>query len=207
MPDANVRLEDHGLLRRINASLSGGMNARIAALLTKGGARAERDMKKALSGGTLKARSGRLRAGAGFRVSKRARMLAVEVGILSGKEALKYAAVHELGTRGAGGVLPDITPKRAKWLMIPQEAALTSAGVARFSPREASGSYPDIFFIEGDGLLFMFGGRGGDADLLFIGTKRVKIPPRPYIRPAFNSMVKSTKEEIERAMSSLLFGG
>lgn len=37
--------------------------------------------------------------------------------IFIGPPATKYANVHEFGTKGAGGTLPDIVPKRAKWLV------------------------------------------------------------------------------------------
>lgn len=56
---------------------------------------------------------------------------AFRVGVLRGP-AVRYAAVQELGTVGKGGELPTIRPVRAKALAIPQEGALTPAGVERF---------------------------------------------------------------------------
>lgn len=62
---------------------------------------------------------------------------AFRVGVLRGP-AERYAAVQELGTRGKGGELPTIKPKRARALAIPQEGALTPSGVERFGgPRRS----------------------------------------------------------------------
>jgi hypothetical protein len=52
--------------------------------------------------------------------------------------AAKIARVHELGTVGKGGVLPDIVPRRAKllrWFERVDTAALSSEGGWRFAKR------------------------------------------------------------------------
>lgn len=69
---------------------------------------------------------------------------AMRIGIFRGP-SLKYAAVQEFGTVGAGGKLPTIVPKKGKALAIPiKGGGATNAGVAKFeSPREA----PPLTFI------------------------------------------------------------
>lgn len=49
----------------------------------------------------------------------------------------KYARIQELGTVGAGGILPDIQPVRARALTIPLAAARDARGVPLYSgPRD-----------------------------------------------------------------------
>lgn len=70
--------------------------------------------------------------------------------------AVKYAKVHQLGTRGKGGILPTIVPKRAKALWIP------------LNDRAAR-----------------LGSRSGNPSLVvgkdFIFAKKVDIAPRPML--------------------------
>ena len=66
----------------------------------------------------------------------------------------RYARVHQLGTRGKGGKLPTIVPKRAKALWIP-----LNDKAARFGP----------------------GGPGLKKGKDFIFLKKVDIPPRPML--------------------------
>jgi phage gpG-like protein len=68
--------------------------------------------------------------------------------------SMRYAAIHQLGTVGKGGVLPSIFPRRAKALWIP-----LNDRAARL------GTYSQ-------GLVY-----GKD----FVFAKRVDIPPRPML--------------------------
>lgn len=47
---------------------------------------------------------------------------------VGGGDSRNYVQLQELGTRGAGGVLPDITPKKGKYLTVPTKHALTTGG-------------------------------------------------------------------------------
>ena len=79
--------------------------------------------------------------------------------------SVPYGRIHEYGTVGAGGTLPDIVPKTAK--------------VLRFQVK--TGGAPR-----------------------WVSTKRVKIPPRPFIRPAIEDaskkIVNRFLHEIDRAL-------
>ncbi len=81
---------------------------------------------------------------------------AIRVGSLRGP-ALRYVAVHEFGTVGAGGTLPTIVPKQAKNLAMPVGKALTPSGVPKYpSPRNYPGKLYYVPVRKGNvtGLLF-----------------------------------------------------
>jgi len=98
---------------------------------------------------------------------------------------LAYSRVHEGGTVGKGGMLPDIRPKSAKALAVPIHP---DAKKAR-GPRD----FPDLVFIPGRGkppilARIRSGGakraRQASMDVMYVLLKSVAIPPRPYLRPA-----------------------
>lgn len=94
-----------------------------------------------------------------------------------GEAALAYAPTQEFGA--------TIRPRKAKWLTIPLEAALTPAGV----PRGPARSFTNTFFIPikgGRELLLMQRRSGHDAVPLFLLTKGpITIPARPALAPSF----------------------
>lgn len=93
-----------------------------------------------------------------------------------------YARVQEFGTVGAGGELPDITPKKASWLTIPLDAAKFPTGLARGSAREVGDEYESTFFERTETAkgtqLILYGVSGEEVTPLFLLVKRVAIPPR-----------------------------
>lgn len=89
-----------------------------------------------------------------------------------------FLKVHEFGTVGAGGTLPDIVPKKAKFLTVPLKDALDQRGV----PKKAKAKdWPDTFvFKSKDGRLFIAqkGKNGQIGLLLYRLMDRVAIRPR-----------------------------
>lgn len=113
-----------------------------------------------------------------------------------------YARIHELGTVGRGGELPDIVPKNAKALTIPLPAAMTPSGVPKLkSARE----WPDTFIWGGeDGLRGAFIVREdpdspGDLQFLYKLADSVAIPPRLGMRAMFQSQIPAIEGDV-RAM-------
>ena len=88
-----------------------------------------------------------------------------------GRQDVKYAKVHEQG--GREGTFFTIRPKRGKYLVFPVSAdAFTGAGVAR----------------------------GGGAGSSWRSVEEVRIPSRPFLRPAFKEM----EEDFMDAVSQLI---
>jgi len=79
-----------------------------------------------------------------------------------------YAPVQERGAR--------ISPRRARYLTIPLEAAKTQAGVARGRARDFSDTF--IIRSKGGNLFIMQRRPGQKAVPLFLLRKQVRIPPR-----------------------------
>lgn len=95
------------------------------------------------------------------------------------QRAAKIARVHEYGTRGAGGTLPDIKPRNAQWLTVPLPAAQDARGVTRAPAR----AYTNAFVIKSKkGNLLIVEKRTSGLVPLFVLKKRVAIPPRLELR-------------------------
>lgn len=144
---------------------------------------------------------------------------------------LSYAPVHERGTRGKGGDLPDITSKRGlgKMLAIPLKRALQEREEAGFfmsstelvetsgSPLTRAGRLRGAFAgasLRGVGGLFVFKSKSGKAflaqdtgkkdappKLLFILLPKVSIRPRPYLRPTADAMIQHINTNFSRALN------
>lgn len=102
-----------------------------------------------------------------------------------------YARIHEEGGW--------ITPKKAKHLAIPLQAAKTAAGVSRWtSPRNFPGELTFIKSKLGNKLLVKFVGRGKRKRMIpmFVLKDSVFIPPRLNFGRTF-------EQESERALSEL----
>jgi len=80
---------------------------------------------------------------------------------------LVYGLVHQFGTQGKGGALPDIVPTHGKFLTIPLP------GVTR-----TARSYANTFVRKG--MILQRTGKGG-VKPLFLLRPKVAIPPRPFI--------------------------
>ena len=106
------------------------------------------------------------------------------IGIGDHKSA--YAAVQEFGTRGAGGKLPDIRPKRAKFLTVPLLGTLTRSGVvkARYRIKEKgkgnfqAGGKPTFIWKSRKNILFVAITTGGKLKLLYRLQRSSAIKPR-----------------------------
>jgi phage gpG-like protein len=110
---------------------------------------------------------------------------------------LPYAMIHEYGG--------EIRPKNASYLTIPLAAVKTPAGVARFRARDAE-AYGYQTFVRNR---VIFGSRDGRIVPLFALKSSVKIPARPFFRPAIKAKqheivqllvkaLRSTAEEVRR---------
>lgn len=89
---------------------------------------------------------------------------------------LEYAKVLELGT----GYLPGnaITPKVSRALAIPLNPSLTGTGAQRTHARDV----PNTFVK--NGIVFQ---KVGDLIVpMFVLKRKVRIPPHPFLRPAFD---------------------
>lgn len=142
----------------------------------------------------LNIRSGNLLKGFGPRVTGSSlRSLTLEVANRN-PSAAAYVAVHEFGTVGAGGTLPDIVPKSARWLTIAMDPAKDERGTGRPARSFGEGFLTPMFLTESrDG--WHFGWSDGDTDRQFLVrldgktitpyyrlVKRVAIRPRLHLR-------------------------
>ena len=178
--------------------------------------------KTKLSGQSLARRTGQLAqaiTGAGEMIDG---VPALRVGVFRGP-ALKYAGPQEEGTKGTNPAspYPDIKPKNAKALAIPQGKALTPAGVDKFGgPRNYPGDLRFIPFQRGRGI----GRLVDEADILKLQKKRskvfgplnfndiktlyllvakVKIKGTHYLRDGFNENLETITKELEGFLLSL----
>lgn len=113
--------------------------------LLRGGRRVAVEVRRQviddISGDVLKVRSGSLRRSVESYVQMVSNALHIVVGSVKGPSS-PYAAALNYGN-------PKITPKKGKWLAIPQKPALTPAGVARYkSARQAP---VRLFFVKPKG--------------------------------------------------------
>jgi len=115
----------------------------------------------------------------GSRVSEENGVIKGEVG----PEGVPYASIHEFGG--------EITPKNAKYLAIPLDEVKGPDGIARAKPMDFAGR---SFFIKSraGNLILAMRAEGGEMVPLFLMKKSVKVPARPYIRPA----LEAKREEI-----------
>lgn len=116
----------------------------------------------------------------------------------------KKAITHELGTKSAGGKV-SLRPRKAKYLTIPLEDAMTPSGVPR---RPSARDWPDTFFFETEDTGKAFIVTDGDVDgelkflyLLFAGEP--KIPARL----GMNKTHLEGASKRERAVKRVIVGG
>lgn len=98
----------------------------------------------------------------------------------------EYAHIHELGTRGAGGDLPDLRAK-GDFLWIPDESILDDRGVPTIRPGEDPSGFAFVRKITyGPDAGEVKGRREGSREweTLWRLRKTVAIPPRPFLEPA-----------------------
>lgn len=112
------------------------------------------------------------------------------VSVSVGGPGTPYAAVHEYG-----GV---ITPKKGKYLTIPFQPRFVGTRAREFN----------LFFDQDDEWgpvlrLDAYRGDGDDDSIAFLLRRRVRIPARPYLRPAID---ETTKDPAVRAMMKRFMG-
>lgn len=125
----------------------------LLGLFTKEGRLTARNVsRKFLSGQRLAIRAGSLARSVEGRGVLHEGLPAIRVGVFRGP-ALQYARVHELGTKGKGGTLPTIMPRRAKALAVPNrdnKRVMFPSGAPRYpSPRQFPGELSFIPFRRG----------------------------------------------------------
>jgi phage gpG-like protein len=108
------------------------------------------------------------------------------------------AAVAQAGTRGKGGDLPDIVPKRAKKLFIPltdRAASATPVTAFGIKRREALDGQP---LVKGT----IKGGRLDPPNADFLLLSKVSIPPRPQLPDGNAEREKQTDVVVESLASN-----
>lgn len=183
-------------------------------------------VRTSLSGGNgLRRRTGSLARSMDGRGEIFKGLPAIRVGSLRGP-ALKYVAVQERGTVGAGGELPTIVPKglMVKNLAIPINNALTPSGVPR-KPRP--GDWGPLKFIpfknrksqNAQGALYSLteyrkirkaikakafnGLRGYKA--LYILVKKVDVTPKRFLRRGFEAYLPELNRNLSAFIKAVFF--
>ena len=153
---------------------------------------------------------------------------AIRVGVLKGP-AVKYAGVHEYGTRSKGGKLPDITPTTSKYLAIPlwskaagfgSDRAVTNSGVSKTeSPRGYSGTLKPVSMKGGLGKgMFLYDERDYETDAegnsspipgqaTYMLLRKVGIKPRPFATPSLIYALQFAEEKILEVIKETLEDG
>jgi hypothetical protein len=113
------------------------------------------------------------------------------------------ANLMELGTRSAGGILDDITPKQSDFLWIPQDEILDESGFATSAPGETPTGFTFARkLIFGPNAGGFYGRRQGSRDWVKLWhlTTSVAIPPRPFLAPAAEKLKGSAQTAMARAV-------
>lgn len=141
------------------------------------------------------------------------------VGVLGVVKGLadRYAAAQEVGTRGKGGLLPDIVPRNAKALAVPLQAAKDKRGVPLFTGPKDPAIAGRLFMIERPGrppILAAYSAqqgenqtkRGGGEHIIpmFILLRRVALRPRNYLRDALRDSTAEIMDHVNRGIAEEL---
>lgn len=114
-----------------------------------------------------------------------------------GGKRVPYARTHEFGA----------TIKGRPLLRIPLDAAKTSAGVDRFaSPLRQTGAGLFHLRVLG-GKLFLFRSDEEDGPPWYVLKSSVKIPARPYLRPAMAEVRRKMPADLREVVSTSIMGG
>lgn len=173
------------------------MRTIVRGAMRQGMRRAENRARELVTGDVLQVRSGALRRSISSRVDESGDTILGRVGVLKGEKTLAYARAQEEGA--------TITPKRAKVLTIPLKAALTPAGVPRFTAREAAEQYLTFWHKQQDGDLILYGYKGSGKNVkekqlvpLFAGVTKVTLKPTRFLSRAVADTLPSIREDIQR---------
>lgn len=167
-------------------------------------------IKTSLSGQRLNRRTGALARSTTGQLVNQAGLPAIQVGVFRGP-ALVYAGIQE-----EGGV---IEPKNAKALAIPQEPALTAAGVDRFGgPRNAPFDLRFLPF-RGSGVAvgklvsaaaaesFEAAGQSPyEAQAIYLLVERVTIPASKWLSAAVIEYLPTIATEVANIFAELAVG-
>lgn len=134
--------------------------------------------RKKLSGNPIHRRTGMLVTGMNYNVESSGQDV---IGHVGNKRV--HSAIHETGG--------TITAKNSTFLTIPLDAAKTPAGVLRKPARQWENTFVSR---SAKGNLIIFQKNAKGITPLFVLKKSVKIPARPYFRPA---LMESAKKIIE----------
>ena len=157
----------------------------------------ENKVKENASGPIIHVRSGRLRSSIGSYTFGSDKELVGRVG--SGQrtgQPVKYAGILETGG--------TIRPVKAKMLAIPLKAALTSAGVPRYTPREV----PNSFIMRTKNGNLMIFAKSGKKRItpMFALVKSAKIPAFKYLSKSLTQSKAAAVKEIEQGINNVLSG-
>jgi len=142
-----------------------------------------------------KVRSGVLRRSIVGTLNGQGTTLRLELTAGGSGPAKEYAALQEYGG--------EVTPKKGRFLAIPQGPALTASGVARFrSAREA----PNLRFIAIRGgamglLVRDVPGRKARSEIFYVLVRRVKVPATLYLTRALEAVRARAVERIQSALA------
>ncbi|MBX3352091.1 MAG: hypothetical protein KF684_04100 [Phycisphaeraceae bacterium] len=131
-------------------------------------------------------------------------MPVVRVGYLTEALVDRYAAVQELGTQGAGGELPDITPEKARALAIPLRAARDQRGIPIYQGPRDPALAGELFMVKRPGkppLLARTAPDGKSVEPMFALVPRVRIRPKRPARKAINQSSAQFGEELVRGVT------
>lgn len=115
--------------------------------------------------------------------------------VVAGGPGVPYARVHELGTVGAGGELPNIVPKNAGALTIPLSPEYVGHRAREFDLQLIEGGQDDTH----NPIVFLINRVTGEA--AYILLKSVAIPPRPYLAPAVAAVARD--EVLQKKLAEL----
>jgi hypothetical protein len=198
-------------LGRTNQQIFSVMSNTLAKYMRK----AERDVKKQLTGRKLSVRSGRLRNSISNRVevtsSKEGDVILKGVlGVLTPEDGrvLNYAGTHEYGR--------TIWNVNSSLLTIPLKAAKAQdrdKGANRFTTAEARQKYAYTFWrLTRRNNLILFGvekgprkkGKFGNLVPLFLGRRAVQIKEKAYLRDAITAITEPLQDDIAAQVAKLL---
>jgi len=110
-----------------------------------------------------------------------------------------YARIQELGTVGKGGKLPDIKPRKSKFLAIPLPDAYKYGGgiSASQAPPTNSDKFKDTFVQRNprSGKLFILQPNGDGFDFLFLLVRSVSLAPRLGMVDTMRDVLKNHRRK------------
>jgi hypothetical protein len=177
MTTVRATLDTAPFFRHLDAAVNDAIKVmEVAAAQTMEEFRAATKKKRLSSStkGSLGVRSGQLRRSLLSRVKVKGKKVIAKVEFSSRARGVSYSQaklrkiveVHELGTKGKGGKLPAITPKRSDWLTVPLKAALNRSGTPK---KRKARDWPNTFVFKAkNGKLFIVQRRGKQLVFLYV---------------------------------------